>query len=51
MKAQTKATLQMLLCSLLWSISAIFIKQIDWNPVVISGMRSLFCGSDHFCFY
>ncbi len=50
MKAQTKATLQMLLCSLLWSISAIFIKQIDWNPVVISGMRSLFAALTIFVF-
>ena len=50
MKVQTKATLQMLLCSLLWSISAIFIKQIDWNPVVISGMRSLFAALTIFVF-
>ncbi len=40
----------MLLCSLLWSISAIFIKQIDWNPVVISGMRSLFAALTIFVF-
>ncbi len=50
MKAETKATIQMLICSLLWSISAIFIKQIDWNPVVISGIRSLFASITIFLF-
>jgi drug/metabolite transporter (DMT)-like permease len=30
----------MLLCVLLWSTSGLFIKYIDWHPMVISGMRS-----------
>ena len=31
----------MLLCSCLWSIAGIFIKQIPWNGFVIAGWRSL----------
>jgi drug/metabolite transporter (DMT)-like permease len=30
-----------LLCAFLWSTSGLFIKFIDWHPVVISGVRSL----------
>jgi len=30
----------MLLCVLLWSTSGLFIKFIDWHPMVISGLRS-----------
>jgi drug/metabolite transporter (DMT)-like permease len=30
----------MLLCVLLWSTSGLFIKFIDWHPIVISGLRS-----------
>ncbi|MDR3284328.1 MAG: DMT family transporter [Treponema sp.] len=30
----------MLLCVLLWSTSGLFIKFIDWHPLVISGFRS-----------
>jgi drug/metabolite transporter (DMT)-like permease len=30
----------MLLCVLCWSTSGLFIKFIDWHPMVISGMRS-----------
>ena len=29
------------LCAFLWSTSGLFIKFVDWNPVVISGARSL----------
>ena len=29
------------LCAVLWSTSGLFIKLIDWHPVVIAGMRSL----------
>ena len=32
----------MLCCAVLWSIAGIFIKMIDWNPLVIAGFRSLF---------
>lgn len=42
MKKERVAILQMLLCSVLWSIAGIFIKLIDWNPLVIAGFRSLF---------
>jgi drug/metabolite transporter (DMT)-like permease len=30
-----------LLCAFLWSTSGLFIKLLDWHPVVITGMRSL----------
>ena len=30
-----------LLCAVLWSTSGLFIKLIDWHPVVIAGIRSL----------
>jgi drug/metabolite transporter (DMT)-like permease len=30
-----------LLCAFLWSTSGLFIKLLDWHPVVIAGMRSL----------
>jgi drug/metabolite transporter (DMT)-like permease len=30
-----------LLCAILWSTSGLFIKIIDWNPLVIAGLRSL----------
>lgn len=36
------AMIQMVICSVLWSIAGIFIKLIDCNPLVISGFRSLF---------
>ncbi|MDR0316282.1 MAG: DMT family transporter [Treponema sp.] len=29
------------LCAVLWSTSGLFIKLVDWNPVVIAGSRSL----------
>ncbi|MDR1586222.1 MAG: DMT family transporter [Treponema sp.] len=29
-----------LLCAVLWSTSGLFIKLVDWNPVVIAGSRS-----------
>ncbi len=37
-----KALLQMIICSVLWSIAGIFIKLIDLNPMVIAGFRSTF---------
>jgi drug/metabolite transporter (DMT)-like permease len=33
-----------LLCAFLWSTSGLFIKLVDWHPVVISGLRSLIAG-------
>ncbi|MDR1909223.1 MAG: DMT family transporter, partial [Spirochaetaceae bacterium] len=30
-----------LLCAILWSTSGLFIKLVNWNPVVIAGTRSL----------
>lgn len=42
MKPEHRAMLQMLICSVLWSIAGIFIKLIPWNPLVIAGFRSLF---------
>lgn len=40
-KAQNRAALYMAACAALWSISGILIKLIPWNPLVISGWRSL----------
>jgi drug/metabolite transporter (DMT)-like permease len=31
-----------LLCAFFWSTSGLFIKLVDWNPVVIAGSRSFF---------
>ena len=36
-----KAMLLMALCALMWSIGGLFIKVLTWNPLVISGFRSL----------
>lgn len=41
-KAQNRAALSMAACAVLWSTAGIFIKLIPWNPLVISGWRSLF---------
>ncbi|HNW87318.1 MAG TPA: DMT family transporter [Candidatus Limiplasma sp.] len=40
---ERKGILQMALCSVLWSISGVFIKLIPWNGLVLSGIRSLIC--------
>ena len=32
------------LCAILWSTSGLFIKLLDWHPVVITGTRSLIAG-------
>lgn len=42
MNEETLSNIKMLLCAFLWSIAGIFIKQINWNSVVIAGARSLF---------
>ena len=36
-----KAMALMALCALMWSIGGLFIKVLPWNPLVISGFRSL----------
>ncbi len=42
MKKEHVAVVEMLLCSVLWSIAGIFIKLIPWNAIAIAGFRSLF---------
>ena len=37
-----KALIQMIICSVLWSIAGVIIKFVDCNAVVVAGMRSLF---------
>ncbi len=45
MKQKHIAMLEMLLCACMWSIAGLFIKKIDWHPVVIAGFRSLFAAA------
>ena len=42
MSKNNKAIIQMIVCSVLWSIAGIVIKQINCSAVVITGFRSLF---------
>ena len=41
MNEKRKGELQMLTCAIMWSISGIIIKYIDWSPLAIAGGRSL----------
>jgi len=41
---KNKAIAELLLCSALWSIAGIFMKQIPWSGFVIAGLRSLLAG-------
>ena len=41
MNKKTKAMLLMIVCAVLWSTAGIFIKLINWNPFIISGLRGL----------
>lgn len=41
MNEKTKAMLLMIICAVLWSTAGIFIKLINWNPFIISGLRGL----------
>ncbi len=41
---QIKGVLLMLTCALMWSTGGILIKLVPWNPLVLGGWRSLFCG-------
>ena len=50
MTKEKSAMLQMIICSVLWSIAGIIIKLIDANPFVISGFRSLFSAITVFIF-
>lgn len=38
--ARRRSVLLMVICSALWSIAGILIKQIPWNPFIIAGCRS-----------
>jgi len=44
MSAGTRGVLELLLCSALWSIAGIFMKQIPWSGFAIAGLRSLLAG-------
>ena len=44
MSQKNKAILELLLCSTLWSIAGIFMKQLPWSGFVIAGLRSLLAG-------
>ncbi|MBR5517248.1 MAG: DMT family transporter [Firmicutes bacterium] len=41
MTEKRKGEIQMLACAIMWSISGIIIKYIDWSPLAIAGGRSL----------
>lgn len=41
MSTRTKAILMLLISSVLWSSGGVLIKLVDWNPLAISGVRSL----------
>lgn len=40
-KARKKSVLLMVVTSILWSVAGVLIKLMTWNPIVISGFRSL----------
>lgn len=44
METKTRGMALLLLCTLMWSISGLLIKQIPWNAAVIAGFRSLLAG-------
>lgn len=44
METKTRGMVMLLLCTLMWSISGLLIKQIPWNAAVIAGFRSLLAG-------
>jgi drug/metabolite transporter (DMT)-like permease len=41
MNNRTKGSLSIFICALIWSTSGLFIKLLDWHPILITGMRSL----------
>ncbi|MDL2228732.1 DMT family transporter [Treponema sp. OttesenSCG-928-L16] len=40
MNQQTKGQVAVLICAILWSSSGLFIRLVDWHPIVIAGTRS-----------
>ena len=42
---KNKAIIEILLCSALWSIAGILMKQIPWSGFVIASFRSLIAGT------
>lgn len=44
MSGKKLGILEMLVCAFLWSTGGIFMKFVPWNPMVLSGMRSLVAG-------
>ena len=46
---KNKAILEILLCSALWSIAGILLKQIPWSGFVLAGFRSLLAGAVMAC--
>ncbi len=42
MSTKRKGELMMVVCAVLWSISGVTMKYIDWNPFLISGGRGFF---------
>ena len=47
---KNKAILEILLCSALWSIAGILMKQIPWSGFVIASLRSLLAGAVMACY-
>jgi drug/metabolite transporter (DMT)-like permease len=45
MTKPTKAIFSLMFCALLWSTGGMFIKSVNWSPIVIAGIRSLIGGS------
>lgn len=44
MKDRTKAIIQLIIASVLWSTGGLLIKLVDWNPIAIAGSRSFIAG-------
>lgn len=44
MKDRTKAIIQLIIASILWSTGGLLIKLVDWNPIAIAGSRSFIAG-------
>lgn len=42
---KTIGIIEMTICGILWSVGGVLIKFIDWNPLLIAGLRSVFSGS------
>jgi drug/metabolite transporter (DMT)-like permease len=43
-KDRTKAIIQLIIASILWSTGGLLIKLVDWNPIAIAGSRSFIAG-------